>query len=490
MSDKKQVFSAGRWTMLSAIIRAVLQILQLTILARLLTPADFGLMAITGSILAIVVLFSDLGLSRAIIHFDHLTENTLSSLYWLNLLMGLVLSLLFAAAAPLLGFVFKLEGLTTLLLFISPCFLLMAFGQQYCALAEKKLNFIVISINEIIAAVCGFIAAVIIALNNGGVYALVAGLLVTISTNSLLAWLRLSKEYPLHWHLNIKETLPFLRYGTYIVGESLLNTIQRQADVFVASFFASPALLGLYSMPRDFCFRIGMTINPIITRIGFPLMSRHQQDVVALKSIYLQTLRMTSSLNFPLYILLSVFAKEIVLLLFGAQWKDAAIYMQLLAIWGALRSVGNPVGSLLHAVGAVKRAFWWNVSILIVLPVCYWLAAYCYGVAGLSLTLVLTHIVLLPLMWCFLVKPLCHVGFVEYLAQIAMPLILSVISGLVAWLVVIDLSHGILRLLVGGFAFGCCYLLLSRYFNRAWFDAVLLLLKGFFIKERQEAQGK
>src|SRR5690554_5341572 len=167
MSDKNRVFSAGRWTVLSALIRSALTILQLTILARLLSPDDFGLMAITGSILAIVILFSDLGLSRAIIHFDNLTENTLSSLYWLNLLMGLVLSLLFAAAAPLMGGLFKLEGLTILLLSISPCFLLMAFGQQYCALAEKKLNFIVLSINETIAAICGFIAAIIIALNHG-----------------------------------------------------------------------------------------------------------------------------------------------------------------------------------------------------------------------------------------------------------------------------------------------------------------------------------
>ena len=486
MSDKKRVFSAGRWTVLSALIRSGLQILQLTILARLLSPADFGLMAVTGSILAIVILFSDLGLSRAIIHFEHLTENTLSSLYWLNLLMGLLLSLLLAVTAPLLGAVFKLEGLTTILLCISPSFLLMAFGQQYCALAEKKLNFIVLSIKETIAAVCGFIVAVIIALNHGGVYALVAGMLVNISTNSLLAWLRLSKDYPLHWHLNIKETLPFLRYGAYIVGESLLNTVQRQSDIFVASFFASPALLGLYSMPRDFCLKLGMTINPIITRIGFPLMSRHQQDAVALKSIYLQTLRMTSSLNFPLYFVLGGGAQELVLLLFGAQWKDAVIYMQLLAIWGALRSVGNPVGSLLHAVGAVKRAFLWNAYMLFLLPMSYWLAAYCHGLVGLSLTLVLTHIVLLPLMWCFLVKPLCYVGLVEYLAQIATPFILSVISGLIAWLVVIDVSHSLLRLLSGGFTFGCSYLLLSRFFNPTWFNAVLLLLKGFLIKDRQD----
>ena len=482
MNEKKQVFAAGRWTVISAVIRSALQILQLAILARLLTPADFGLMAVTTSILAIIIIFSDLGLSRAIIHFDNLTANNLSSLYWLNLLVGGVLSLLFAVLAPVLSNIFKLEDLTTLLLCISPCFFLMAIGQQYCALAEKKLNFNVLSINEIVAALCGFIAAVIIALNDGGVYALVGGMLINVSTNSFLAWLRISKDYPLHWHLDIKETLPFIHYGRYIVGESLLNTIQRQADVVVASYFGNSTMIGLYSMPRDFCFKVGMTINPIITRIGFPLMSRHQLNESVLKSIYLQTLRMTSSLNFPLYFFIGVFAQELVVLLFGIQWKDAAIYMQLLAIWGALRSVGNPVGSLLHAVGAVKRAFWWNVGIVVFLPSCYWVAMSRYGLHGLSLTLVFIHICLLPLMWWFLVKPLIKIGFFEYLAQISTPCILSVISGLVAWLVVIDVSYGLLRLLIGGFIFGCCYLLLSRYFNRVWFNAALLLLKGFLIK--------
>lgn len=483
MSEKKQVFLAGRWITASALLRSGLQILQLMILARLLTPSDFGLMAVVGSILAVVMLFTDMGVSRAIVHFDHLTDKNLSSLYWLNLIIGLLLTLLFASLAPILGILFRLDGLVSILFCMSPSFILIALGQQYCALAEKKLNFKVLSINEIIAAICGFIISISIAVNNGGVYALVAGLLVTIATNSLLACFRLAKDYPLHWHLNLKETIPFLNYGGYIVGESLISTVQRQSDIFIASFFSNSSTLGLYSMPRDFCLRIGMTVNPIITRIGFPLMSRHKNDFIALKQIYLQTMRMTASLNFPLYIMLTIFAEEVVLLIFGEQWVNASIYMQLLAIWGVLRSIGNPVGSLLHAVGSVRRAFWWNVSMLLILPLCYWVSAKANGLIGLSYTLVLSAIFLLPLMWWLLVKPLCNVHFKEYLTQVMVPSVLSLISGLVTWLLVYEITHILFRLLVGGLTFGVFYLLLSRYFNRVWFEAILLLLKGIFKKD-------
>jgi O-antigen/teichoic acid export membrane protein len=120
VSLKQRTFSAGRWTATSALVRSGLQILQTVVLARLLVPADFGLMAVTVSILAVLGLFTDLGLSRAIIHFEDISDDALASLYWLNLLMGVVLSLLFAAAPPLLGDIFGLAGLKSVLLATSP----------------------------------------------------------------------------------------------------------------------------------------------------------------------------------------------------------------------------------------------------------------------------------------------------------------------------------------------------------------------------------
>lgn len=476
MNLKSKTFSAGRWTSASAVLRSVLQLLQISILARLLSPADFGVMAVAGSLLTLVNLFSDLGLSRAIIHFRTISVDDLASLFWLNLLAGLVLSIGFAASAPMLGDIFKLHGLTAVLLATSPVFVLSAFGQQFRALAEKDFRFSTLSIIEIVSAASGVVAAIGIALMGGGIYALVGAILVAASANSALAFWQLSKGYRPRWHLRPTEVRRFLQFGGYLIGENLLNTLISQSDIFVGGLFATPIALGFYSVPRDLSLRVGMVVNPIITRVGFPVMASLQTDSSALKSVYMQTLRMTASVNCPAYIALALFADEVVALLYGHQWKHAATYLRILALWGLINSIGNPVGSLLHAVGAVKRAFWWNAALLLVIPPLLWITTRDWGLPGLAAALVIIYLALMLPAWWILVYPYCGATVLEYLRQIVTPLILSTITGLSAWLITRDVPHGTLRLALGAIIGSVIYLGLSRAFNRLWFNAMWTLL--------------
>lgn len=477
MSLRKTSFSAGRWTTFSALARTFLQILQTVVLARLLAPADFGLMAVTGSMLAVIGLFADLGLSRAIIHFDDISDNALASLYWLNLLMALVVSLLFAASTPLMGDLFKLDRLSAVLMASSPIFVLSAAGQQFRTLAEKELRFSTLALIEIASAGLGLIVAIFIALRGGGVYALVAAALVTAAISSVLAWWHLAGRRMPRLRIRVNEAMPFLRFGGYLIGEGFVSTLIRQADVLVAGPMTSPAALGLFSLPRDLSMRVGMVVNPIITRVGFPVMSRLQKDLPALKSVYLQTLRMTAAVNFPAYVALALFADEIVALLYGPQWKGAGGYLRVLAAWGLLRSTGNPVGSLLHAVGAVKRALGWNIAVLMIAPLLYWIAISGWGLMGLAVALVGLHVALIVPSWHFLVRPCCGSDVGEYLSQLSTPLVLSLIAGFAAWLTTRGVPHGILRLAIGNTVGAIAYLGLSYRFNRRWFDAMWSLLR-------------
>jgi O-antigen/teichoic acid export membrane protein len=253
--------------------------------------------------------------------------------------------------------------------------------------------------------------------------------------------------------------------------------MRRQAEVLIAGMMVSPAALGFFSVPRDLSMRIAMTVNPVITRVGFPVMSRLQDDISALKYVYLQTLRMTTSVNFPIYVALALFADEIVALLYGPQWKNAVMYLRALAAWGMLRSVGNPVGSLLHAVGAVKRALLWNSVLLMVVPLLYWFSINGWGLGGLAAGLVLVQAGLILPTWHFLVRPFCGAAAGEYLRQITTPLQLALVSGLAAWLATEAFPHGVLRLAIGSAVGGLVYALLSYVFNRQWFEAMRSLLR-------------
>jgi O-antigen/teichoic acid export membrane protein len=476
VSLKKATFSASRWTAASTVLVAAVQILQTAVLARILLPAEFGLMAVATAAVAVLSLIVDLGLSQALIHYDDVPESHRSSIFWINMLLAFALMVALCVTAPGIARLYHSDALAPLLRWTSLVFPLSAAGQQLRALAAKALRFDALARIEIISALCACACAIAAALLHAGVYALAVAVLANAAIGSLLAWLLLPHEFRPGWHLRPGETRRYLHFGGYLVGESLANAFHRNADVFAGGLVVGANAIGVYSVPRDLSLRVATGINSIVTRVGFPVLAQVKHDRERLKSIYLQTLRMTASVNFPVYIAISVFANEIVALLYGPQWREAARYLQVLAVWGLVRSTGNPVGSLIYATGRTRRAFWWNISLLLLLPILYWIGAYGYGLPGLAVTVVCLQLLIVAPAWRLLVRPCCGATFAEYLAQFWAPLLCSFIAGVVEWLGAHNLPHGTLRLAVGGILGAIVYLALSWPLNRPWVDAMLELL--------------
>src|SRR5690606_14126070 len=148
VSLKQQVLSAGRWTTTSTVLCSGLHLAQTVVLARLLAPADFGLMAAAGAVLAVVGLFSDFGLSRALVHFALSPAPVLSSLFWLYRVVAIALMLAIIAAAPTIAALYQEPALVPVLAAISVVFPIAASCQQFKALAEKEFRFSVLSFND------------------------------------------------------------------------------------------------------------------------------------------------------------------------------------------------------------------------------------------------------------------------------------------------------------------------------------------------------
>lgn len=477
MSLKQRAISAGRWTTASAVIRAALMIAQLALLARLLDPADFGLMAVTTAILAVVTLFADFGVNRLIMHRPDLSPETLRSLYWANLLAATLLALLLIALSRVVAGIYDEPQLAGVLAWSALAFPLSAIGSQFRTLAAGGMRFGALARNEVISALAGFSAAVWFALAGFGVYALVAAALVASATGSLLAWLWLSAGHRPGWRITLRGLRQYYGFSGYVVGESLLSALNRELDLFLGGVLAGPAAMGVYSLPRDLCLRVANTVvNPVITRIGIPVMAKVQGDVAQLRRVYLESLRMTSSVNFPLYVLIGFFAEEVVSVLYGARWHESVFYLQVLAGWGLLRSIGNPVGSLVIAVGGARRAFAWNLALLLLTPVALWIGMSAGGLPGLALGMLAVQVAVLVPMWRFLVVPYCGADGPDYLRSLVGPLLMAVLSGLLAVVVVGAIASAPLRLALGGLLMAVIYLALAYRYNRAWFDAMAQLL--------------
>lgn len=468
MTLRKATFSAARWTTASAIFRAGMQLLQMAVLARLLVPADFGLMAMAGVAAAVAALFADLGLSSALMHFPRPDRATLSTLFWLNLAFSLLLALLFSAAGWPLAFAYSQPDLVPVLVWLSASFPLAALGQQFRVLAEKDLRFGVLAQNEIAATVAGTTVAVAAALAGFGVFSLVAALLASAAINSLLAWWRLSTGQRPQATFRPALARPFVAFGLHRVGDGFWNTVRMQADVFIAGLFAAPAAVAVYAVPRDLALKIANTvINPVITRVGLPVMTRLQDDPAALQSVYLKTLRLTASFNFPLYALLALFSEQIVSLLLGDQWEAAAFYLRLFALWGLIRSTGNPSGSVLYAVGMARRAHAWNLLLFFSTAPLLWLAAKLGGLPTLAWTMLGWQAAVYVLAWRFLIQPACGVDFSAYNTSILPPFIATVLAAALTILGEFSLPS-LVVLPVGVIIFGAGYFTFSWWLNRDW----------------------
>lgn len=476
---RKTAFSAGRWTTASLLIRALLQIVQTMALARLLTPADYGLMAIAGATYATVSLFVDMGLSNALIHFPEPSPSVLSTLYWLNLGAAGLMMLAYSALAWPLALLYSHLTLLPVMLIMGLAMPIGALGQQFRVIAEKELRFSTLAVVEVASAILGFVAALIVALLHGGVYALVAALLVTSTVSSFLAWLLLSDNLRPNGQFNLREVKPYLTYGSYRLGDSLLNNLQSQADVFIGGTIVGSAAMGVYTLPRDLTLRLANTvINPVVTRVGLPVMARVQSDKAALKSIYLQTLRMTSSVNFPAYLALAVWADETVAILLGNQWQEAGTYMRLFAIWGMIRSTGNPVGSLLYATGHVRRAFWWNLAMLFVIPILLWLASTLNGIRSMAVSMVGIQVLIFYPIFRLLVQPVSGATFPEYMKELLPPLFASALAAVAGYAVSLLFMQDLWTRFTGGaIAFFVVYVALSHIVNRQWTTAMSELVK-------------
>lgn len=467
MSLRAKAYDAVRWTTVGVVGKILLQFMQLVILARLLAPAEIGAMAIAVSIAAFTLVLVDIGVSNALIHQQRISPEDRSGLYWLNLSAGALVALLFAVASQWVADFYREQVLRDVLLILSPYFLVYAAGQQLKVMAEKELLFSRLIPVELVAALTGFIVTIVLAWSGAGVRAVALGQLSGAVVFTVLAWRFLSMGWRPRWKVDLVRVLSYVRYGLYVIGNNLLGGVNGTADVFLAGRIVGVASLGGFSLPRDLMLNVGSVVNAVATRVGLPLMAKAQDDPVRLREVYLKTLRMTASVNIPVFTAVAVFAPEIVHIVFGARWASSAPLLQWLAVWGMLRSIGQPVGSLIFAVGRADLAFKWNLGWAFVFLPAWWVGLQ-YGLDGLVRMMVAVSVLGQLPNWGLLVRPLCGAGLLEYFEQILRPLVAALLTAwALSWLLA-EVGDVYVRT-GGGLLVGTgLYLGFSYFINREW----------------------
>ncbi|MEH6383034.1 MAG: MOP flippase family protein [Colwellia sp.] len=476
MNLKNQAIDGAKWTLLSTGVRTTLQLIQLLILARFLSAEDFGVVAIVMVVIGFSQLFMDMGISNAIIHKQNITDKQLSSLYWLNILSGLVMSLIVFMSSSFVASFYNEDAIKPLIQLLSLSFFISAIGNQYRILLIKGMNFNTLSKVEVITAIVSFICTVTFAVQGLGAYSLVFGALVNVSiSNSLFFMIGIRTHKPkLEYHH--EEIKYFLKFGLYQMGQNSIVYFNNQFDIILIGKLLGAEVLGIYSLTKQLVMRPSQVINPVVTKVTFPIMSKIQGDLIRLKFVYLKIINYLSSINFPIYILMFILATELVPFVLGEKWEGSIPIFQVLAIYAMLRSTTNPAGTLLLSRGRADIGFWWSLGEFSLMPLIIYIGSH-WGILGVSISLLIFQIMMLLSNWFFIVKKMCEASFVEYFSVQLKPLIAVFFSMLFVYLIMnnIELNY-LIRIVIFSITSLSLYLIVSVWLNRSFIQEIKNLI--------------
>lgn len=381
--DLRRASAAGvRWTALASAATSAAQLLQMAVLARALSPAAFGVLTMVVVVVGLARSVADLGLSGAVIQRPLITPGELSTLFWTNLAAGCLTALAVVAATPLAAVAFRQPELTGLLPWVALIFVAGAPGQLHQVLLEKELRFGRVAAVEAASAGAGLAAVAALAAAGMGIYAYIWGQLLAagLRAGMLLASAPVSF---VRLHASWRELRGFLHFGLYQVGERSVNYLSANVDFLVVGRFLGAHALGLYSIAYQIAVFPLLRLNPVLTRVAFPVFARRQDDAGALQRGYRELVEGLAFIAMPLMAGLALTAGPLLEVVFGARWAAAAPVLQILALLGIAKMLHNPIGALLLAKGRVRFGFWWNVAVTAANTVCF-LAAVRFGVLAVA----------------------------------------------------------------------------------------------------------
>lgn len=427
MNLRARAVHGVKWTAASNISVTILKFLKFAILAHLLDPNDFGLMGMLLVVIGLGSAFSDMGISNAIVWKQDASNEQLSSLYWLNIIAGVAVFGIVIAATPLIVRFYKEPRLQELVIWASLAFLIAPIGQQFQMILQRDLMFDRLAKIEVLAALIGTVVAVSTAFMGAGVYALIWGQLTETGMRALLLAFIGWRDWRPRFHFNLKELKGFIRFGVFQMGERLLNFYYTNVDYLIIGRFLGSELLGIYTIAYQIVIEPFSRINPILTRVAFPIFSRRQSDDDALGRGYCELSKMVAFLTFPILALMATTAPLFVPLILGAKWNAAITIIQILIILGAIRSLINPLGSILYAKGRTDFAFLWNLIAATLNTLVFWYVVR-FGLKAVAWSEnILTFFYFLIALW--FIHKVIGLRYRQYFSAIRSPLAANIAMG-------------------------------------------------------------
>lgn len=338
-----------KWVSLSQITKILCQLLGMVLFSRYLSAKEFGIMSMALVVVNFVNILRDLGSSAAIIQRDSVSEELKCSVFYLNLIFGCILLVLFIILSPLISVFFKEPDLVFIIISLSICFPVNSSTAIHLSLLERESKFNLTAKVEIISSVLALIIATLLVVNGGGIYSIVSQT-IAYSLFSAIGFWFISGWTP-KLIFSLSEVKSILRFSSNLIGFNIINYFSRNSDQIIIGKFFNATLLGYYSLAyRIMLFPI-QNITFVLTRSLYPILSRLQNDKKSAFEIYLNTLKTISIIIPPMMFGLAVVSKDFITVVFGEQWTPVSSILIWLAPTAILQSLISTTGSVFMSQG-------------------------------------------------------------------------------------------------------------------------------------------
>jgi PST family polysaccharide transporter len=371
------VTMGGLWS------KTAIQTVSTVVLARLLDPADFGLLAMVTAITGIADLVRDFGMTGSIINARKMSDEIWRSVLWFSVALGTVLMIIVAASAPLIADLYGEPRLVLLTLVISPGLLLNGIAMPMQARATRDLRFGALANIDIVSTAVGVACSIAAGLAGWGVWSLVVMAGGSGLSRLAMLWVVAKPKFG-RPHIS-RKVIPILTTGGNIFGNELLNYAERNLDNVIVGYQFGAAVLGQYSRAYSLFLLPLQQMNGPIGRVALPVLSKLRDDPDRYRRYIRGAVLVIGYLTLPTYAIAAAVSPSLISLLLGPGWSQAATIFSILSIAGFVQAITKVRGWLYITLGRSHRQFMYDLVTRPMVVAGFFAGAWVGGVYGVAL---------------------------------------------------------------------------------------------------------
>ncbi len=329
------------------------------VLARLLTPDDYGCIGMLAIFITVSNTFVDGGFGSALIQKKEPTQKDYSTIFWLNLFMSVVIYGILYISAPAVSRFYNIPLLSSVLRVQGIVLIINALNIVQTNQLRKSINFKRLAVIYIASQIVGAVCAIVLAYMGWGVWALVAQQIIASSITSVILWV-MNRWLP-QLCFSFDSFKQLFSFGGFILASNLINTFCNNVQGLLIGKFFNPAILGYYTQAYKLEDVASHSISSVVDQVAYPVFSKVQSDNDGLKNVIYRLISSIAYVTFPMMLILVLIAEPLIGLLYGEKWLPSVPYFQIICIGGIAVCLQGVTYLAIASIGKSKELFLWTI---------------------------------------------------------------------------------------------------------------------------------